>query len=59
LEVSSLTARFVDWLGDLIEEAAFRVALASRILLGRVPLRTETREWNRVLEAPVLIDLHD
>jgi hypothetical protein len=54
-----LATRIADWLGDLIEEAAFRVALASKVLLGRVPLRTERRSWSRVVEGPVLIDLYD
>jgi len=50
---------FANWLGDLLEEAAFRVVLAFKVLSGRVPLRTEKRSWSKVIEAPVLVDLYD
>jgi hypothetical protein len=51
---------FADGVGAFIEEAAFRVALAFNVLLGRVPLRTESRRWwNRSVETPVSVDCFD
>jgi hypothetical protein len=54
-----LWQRFAFWFGDLLEEAAFRVVLAVKVLFGRVPLRTEKRSWSKVIEAPVLVDCYD
>ena len=52
--------RFANAVGGAIEELIFRVVLASKVLAGRVPLRTEKlREWSKVVEAPVLVDLYD
>jgi len=48
---------FATAVADLLDEAAFRVVLAARILAGRVPLETEKRFWNRSLETPVLVDV--
>jgi hypothetical protein len=50
---------FADAVGGFIEEAAFRVVLAFKVLAGRVPLRTEKRTWSEVVEAPVLVDAYD
>jgi hypothetical protein len=50
---------FVNAVGEFLEEAAFRAVLASKVLSGRVPLRTERRSWSKVVEAPVLVDLYD
>jgi hypothetical protein len=51
--------RFANAVGSAIEEAAFRVVLAFKVLAGRVPLRTERRSWSKVVEAPVLVDVYD
>jgi hypothetical protein len=63
LEVRSTLARwwlaFADWLGDLIEESAFRAVLAFKVLAGRVPIETEKRSWIRSSETPALIDVYD
>ena len=60
MEVAArLWHRFANWLGVFIEGVAFRVILAFKVLSGRVPLRTERRSWNKILEAPVLVDLYD
>jgi hypothetical protein len=48
-----------DVVGGFIEEAAYRAALAFKVLSGRVPLRTERRSWSKVVEAPVLVDCFD
>ncbi len=45
--------------GDFLEEAAFRVVLASCVIAGRMPRQVEKRRWNRALETPVLIDVYD
>ena len=50
---------FANAVGDFLEEAIFRLALAFNILLGRVPQRTDKRSWNRNREAPVLVDAFD
>jgi hypothetical protein len=51
---------FANAVGGFIEEAAFRVVLAFKVLAGRVPLRTEKlRTWSKVVEAPVLVDVYD
>jgi hypothetical protein len=50
---------FANAVGAFIEEVAFRVVLALKVLSGRVPLRTERREWSKVVEAPVLVDVYD
>jgi hypothetical protein len=50
---------FANAVGDFIEEAAFRVGLAFKVLTGRVPLKVERREWSKVVEAPVLVDVYD
>jgi hypothetical protein len=51
---------FANAVGGAVEEAAFRVVLAFKVLSGRVPLRTERlRKWSKVVEAPVLVDAYD
>jgi hypothetical protein len=50
---------FANALGGLIEEAAFRVVLAFKVIMGKVPQRVEKRWWNRSLETPILIDCYD
>jgi hypothetical protein len=59
LKVSSLWYAFPNAVGGFIEELAFRVMLAFKVLTGRVPLRTEKRTWSKVVEAPVLVDVYD
>jgi hypothetical protein len=49
---------FAHAVGGFIEELAFRVVLAFKVLSGRVPLRTEKRSWSKVVEAPVLVDVY-
>lgn len=49
---------FANAVGGAIEEAAFRVVLAFKVIIGRVPLEAEKRWWNRATETPVLIDCH-
>ena len=44
---------------DEYDQTAFRVVLACRVIAGRLPLEVERREWNRSVEAPVLIDAFD
>jgi hypothetical protein len=52
--------RFANAVGSAIEEAAFRVVLAFKVLAGRVPLRTERlRNWSKVVEARILVDAFD
>jgi L-alanine-DL-glutamate epimerase-like enolase superfamily enzyme len=41
------------------DEAAFRLALAFDVLIGRMPRQVERRWWNRAAESPVLIDVYD
>jgi hypothetical protein len=50
---------FANAVGGFIEELAFRVVLAFKVLSGRVPLRTEKRTWSKVVDAPVLVDVYD
>jgi hypothetical protein len=50
---------FANAVGGFIEEAAFRIVLAFKVLSGRVPLRVERRSWSKVVEAPVLVDVYD
>ncbi len=50
---------FADAVGGFVEELLFRVALAFDVLVGRVPQRTDKREWIRSVETPVLVDCYD
>jgi len=63
LEVRSRLTRwwlaFANGVGDFLEEAFFRLALAFNVLVGRVPLKTEKRSWIRSVETPVLVDVFD
>jgi hypothetical protein len=46
--------------GRFADEAAFRCALAFKVIVGRVPLDpAPRRSWNRALETPVLVDVCD
>jgi hypothetical protein len=51
--------RFADAVGAFLDEAAFRVVLAFRVIAGRLPDEVERREWNRSVEAPILVDVLD
>jgi hypothetical protein len=51
--------RLADAVGGFMEELIFRLILAFKVLAGRVPLRTERRNWSKVVEAPILVDLYD
>lgn len=42
-----------------LDEVAFRTVLAYHVLMGRVPLESEQRFWNRAIETPVLITVYD
>ena len=44
--------------GGFLDEAAFRVSLASAVLWGRLPLQAEKRWWNRSTETPALLDVY-
>jgi hypothetical protein len=64
VEVRSRLVRYwyvlANAVGGFIEEGAFRVVLACKVLSGRVPLRTERlRKWSKVVEAPILVDVYD
>jgi hypothetical protein len=50
-------ARAIDAVGGWIEAAAFRVELATSVLLGRIPRETPRRWWSRSAETPVLVDI--
>ncbi len=50
---------FADALGSFLDEAAFRVVLACRVIAGRLPLEVERRHWNRSVEAPILVHVCD
>jgi hypothetical protein len=45
--------------GAFVDETAFRCVLAYRVLVGKVPIETNKRYWNRSLQRPVLIEAHD
>jgi hypothetical protein len=50
---------FAGAVGDFLDEAAFRVVLAFDVLAGRMPQEVERRWWNRAVETPALVDVHD
>jgi hypothetical protein len=50
---------FANAVGAAIEEGIFRASLAVRVLLGISPRTVEKRHWNRVVEAPVLIEVRE
>jgi hypothetical protein len=50
---------FADAVGGFLEEVAFRVELAFKVLAGRVPIETEKRPWVRSVNRPVLVDAYD
>jgi hypothetical protein len=49
---------FANTIYGFIEEVDFRVALALRILTGKVPIRSEKRPWIRSVECPILVDVY-
>jgi hypothetical protein len=50
---------FANAVGACIEEAVFRVSLATRVLLGKAPKPVERRPWDKDLETPTLLDFFD
>jgi hypothetical protein len=50
---------FANALGAFIEEALFRVMLASCVLRGEAPRKVKRRNWNLGEETPVLVDVFD
>jgi hypothetical protein len=50
---------FANAVGSFLDEAAFRSSLAWAVLRGKAPKPVEKRWWNRSLETPILIDVHD
>jgi hypothetical protein len=50
---------FANAVGGFIEEAAFRVVLATCVLLGKAPKAIERRPWDKDLEVPTLLDFFD
>ena len=50
---------FADATVSFLDEATFRVALASRVLAGRMPQESHKRPWVRSVETPILIDVRD
>ncbi len=50
---------FAEGVGAFLDEAAFRVVLACRVIAGRLPLEVERRDWNKSVEAPILVDVSD
>jgi hypothetical protein len=55
----SIWHRLLYALGAFLEEARFRVGLAASVLLGRMPAPVEMRWWNRAIETPSLVEVHD
>jgi hypothetical protein len=50
---------FANAIGGFLDEAAFRLALAFDVIVGRMPRQVERRWWNRAVETPALIDVFD
>jgi hypothetical protein len=44
---------------SFLDEAEYRLTLAFCVLFGKMPRKVEKRQWNKSLEAPVLIDAYD
>ena len=57
--VSRWWLAFAGAVGAFLEEAAFHVAIAFDVLVGRIPRQEEKRWWNRTRETPVLVDVFD
>jgi hypothetical protein len=49
----------VDWLGALLEEVAFRLEVAFKVLVGRVPLERAQHKWLRHQRTPVEVTVYD
>lgn len=54
-----MVARAGEILRGWARECAFRLVLAFRVLVGRVPVVRPRRWWNRAIEPPVLVDAFD
>jgi hypothetical protein len=50
---------FAGAVGAFLDEAAFRVVLAFRVLFGLAPIEVERRPWDRAIETPALLDVYD
>jgi hypothetical protein len=50
---------FAEWLGQALDEAAFRMLLCWRVLTGQLPQRIEHRSWKPERESPVIINVYD
>jgi hypothetical protein len=50
---------FAEALGEILDEAAFRILLCWRVLPGRLPQRIEHRSWKPDRESPVIINVYD
>jgi hypothetical protein len=50
---------FAEGVGAFLDEAAFRTALACRVIAGRMPVEAEGRDWNKEVEVPILVDVSD
>jgi hypothetical protein len=50
---------FANAVGGFLDEAAFRISLACRVLLGKSPRPVEKRAWDKDLEVPTLLDFFD
>jgi hypothetical protein len=48
-----------EWLGQALDEAAFRMLLCWRVLTGRLPQKVEHRSWKPEREAPVVVNVYD
>jgi hypothetical protein len=57
--LSHLWHAFADAFGAFLDEVAFRCSLAYNVILGRVPMESEKRYWNRSIETPVLVTVYD
>ena len=57
--VKAFTWKVANRLGDFLDEAAFRCAIAWRVLIGKLPLEEERREWDRGREVPILMEVTD
>jgi hypothetical protein len=50
---------FAEWLGQVLDEAAFRLFLSWRVLSGRLPQTIEHRAWKPERESPVVVNVYD
>jgi hypothetical protein len=59
LNVKALTLRGARAVGAFLDECAFRITLAFRVIFGLVPVEQERRPWDRAIETPALLDVYD